>query len=384
MRGKGGRRRRTAALVLVLFAVLTGLAGCGSARFVATAPEHCREVVGPAGQDIPPVEWALPGDTAELRVLHSWCAAVGPAVHVPLRSPSPPSGERPARLDSVAVITWNLHIGGGDLPRLVRDLRSGRLSGGSGIRHFVLLLQEVYRAGDDVPRAGELAEEARTAERGRYAPPSGERRDVVDVARELGLSLLYVPSMRNGIEEPGGIPEDRGNAVLSTLPLSDLRAVELPFEIQRRVAVQVTVRARTEAGVLWHLVAVSAHLDNAALSRPVASFGDLRANQARGLVDALPDGVPLVVGGDFNTWWGQTEEETAQIMREAFPFPTRWQGRATATRLGRDRVLDYLFFRGPPGWRFDDERIGDRYGSDHNPLIGWVVVPSGSPVEPER
>ncbi|MEN3339278.1 MAG: hypothetical protein V7647_2954, partial [Acidobacteriota bacterium] len=62
------------------------------------------------------------------------------------------------------------------------------------------------------------------------------------VAAALGLSLYYVPSMRNGGAAPH---EDRGNAILSSLPLTDLAAYELPFERQRRVALGATIAGIT-------------------------------------------------------------------------------------------------------------------------------------------
>ena len=35
----------------------------------------------------------------------------------------------------------------------------------------------------------------------------------------------------------------------------------------------------------------------------------------------------------------------------------------------------FLFFRLPNGWRARYRRINGTYGSDHYPLIGWVVFP---------
>ncbi len=353
------------------------LPACGGRGFLPPDEVPCRTTLTPERRDAPGTEWVLPPDSADHSQLDAWCAAVGPAVHLPLDDPpagDPDAGDPEPAIDSLAVLSWNVGIGSGDLARLVRDLREGRLTGGRPVRHFVLLLQEVHRAGDDVPPADALPDAARGAGLRRPAPPPGGRRDVVTLARELGLALYYVPSMRNGSEGPGEVPEDRGNAVLSTLPFTALRAVELPYELQRRVAVEATVRVPGDAAPAG-LRAVSAHLDNAAASRPLASFGSLRANQAEGLVGALPEKVPLVVGGDFNTWWRGTDEEAFRIMRRAFPFPREPHGQPTATRLGRERILDYLFFRGPEGWRLDDRRIGRRYGSDHNPVIGWVVLP---------
>ena len=58
--------------------------------------------------------------------------------------------------------------------------------------------------------------------------------DVADInghAAGLGLSIFYAPSMRNGPE----LREDRGNAIISTEPLLDPIALELPLARQRRV-----------------------------------------------------------------------------------------------------------------------------------------------------
>ena len=90
-----------------------------------------------------------------------------------------------------------------------------------------------------------------------------------------------------------------------------------------------------------------------------------------------PFGNPLVVGGDFNTWFRQTEERAYLTMRHHFPYPLEHQMSPTAERLGAGRVIDWLFFRGPQGWSFDDARAGQMYGSDHYPVFGWVRIPPG-------
>ena len=74
----------------------------------------------------------------------------------------------------------------------------------------------------------------------------------------MGLWIVYVPSMRNG---RGDETEDRGSAILSTLPLSDAVAIELPWVHQRRVAVMVTVSSRL-GNAPWHARMVSVHLDD--------------------------------------------------------------------------------------------------------------------------
>jgi endonuclease/exonuclease/phosphatase family metal-dependent hydrolase len=98
--------------------------------------------------------------------------------------------------------------------------------------------------------------------------------------------------MRNGREGSNGrngMPEDRGNAILSTLPLSDPAAIELPFTAQRRVAVSALAGDGPAS-----LRVVSVHLDT--------SGG--QGGQAAALLDALAAldlKGPLLIGGDFNS-----------------------------------------------------------------------------------
>ncbi|NIP82602.1 MAG: hypothetical protein GWM90_26635, partial [Gemmatimonadetes bacterium] len=73
-------------------------------------------------------------------------------------------------------------------------------------------LQETHRRSDRIPGydPGLPGGSAVTG-----GPPDGEREGVVEAAERLGLAVVYVPGMRNGEHE------DRGNAILSTLPLDD-------------------------------------------------------------------------------------------------------------------------------------------------------------------
>src|SRR5205823_6419677 len=119
--------------------------------------------------------------------------------------------------------------------------------------------------------------------------------------------------------QTSGLPEDRGMAILSTLPLSDLQVIELPFERQRRIALSVTLSGRTSARAAWRLRAANVQLDTSlAWTRggPIAA----RRRQAEALIEALAaedrdDAVqagrdatlPIVLGGDFNTWLGDKE-----------------------------------------------------------------------------
>ena len=163
----------------------------------------------------------------------------------------------PPATDSIAIVGWNVHVGGGDLLTLLDRLESGGLTG-EPVSHYVLLIQEAYRSGGDVPPV-----EPGIGVPKRIAPRAANRarEDIVSIARRRGLALYYAPSMRNGDDAPF---EDRGNAILSTLALEELAAVELPFTRQRRVAIGARIQGRTRDGRPWSVQLASVHLDTLA------------------------------------------------------------------------------------------------------------------------
>ena len=115
-------------------------------------------------------------------------------------------------VSTLVVLSWNVWIGRGRVSDLVGRIRPGPEAA------LIILLQEAYRADHSVP--------ARSSGRaGRdHLTRARPQEDIADAARRLGLNLRYVPSMRNGGER-----SDRGNAILSTLPLETTSAVELPL-----------------------------------------------------------------------------------------------------------------------------------------------------------
>src|SRR6476646_866843 len=90
------------------------------------------------------VHWLRVSPERERRSIDRWCAGVGPPARIS-------GGQRSENLTgSLVVVSWNTHVGAGDIDQLVADLRSGRL-GGAPPAPFVILMQEAYRAGADVP-----------------------------------------------------------------------------------------------------------------------------------------------------------------------------------------------------------------------------------------
>ena len=305
-----------------------------------------RDVPAPIGSA---VSWLTPEFANDAAVLSRWRAGVGSplVIHAPATAPGS---------DALTVVSWNIALGGGDVISLARELQS------SGHRAIVLLVQEAYRSGDDIPQTADCAFAG-------FLGNSKPDREIDAVAQALGFSLYYAPSMRNGA--PGRHNEDRGNAILTNLALDSLVAIELPFERQRRVAVAATVRGVTSTGAPWSLRLASAHFDNTGSMRRAWVGGEYgRARQARGLREALRGDAPLLVGGDFNTWFGFSDGAYQELARE---YP---QTRVTDTRRTFRGLLrlDHVFYRVPSRWGVSVKRAESARGSDHHPLIATVTV----------
>jgi len=276
------------------------------------------------------------------------------------------------RLTDIAVVSWNMFGGSGDIDALIADLRGGRLDG-SPTTEFVLLLQEAISTGTDIPRRPAIWSLSGKRVTGR----SGDRRaqSVDAIARRHGLHLLYVPSMRNGAS--GAPPEDRGNAILSTLPLRALEAMELPLEKQRRVSVAARITALAASGDAIDVQLVSVHLDlRSGWRRLRRSLGAGRLGQARAIAARLAWEPVVVVGGDLNAWFGGRREGAVRLLRSAFPHAERVKEVRTLRTppFLPGLRLDHVFFRLPAGMSAKHGVVGHRYGSDHHPVIARIDV----------
>jgi endonuclease/exonuclease/phosphatase family metal-dependent hydrolase len=300
------------------------------------------------------VHWLRLSATRERPSLDRWCAGVGPSVLMdPAETPD-------ALAPPFAVVSWNTHVGAGDLDVFIADLRAGRLTG-APVADFVLLLQEAYRSGDSVP--SERAVEWASAIFG--AGPRASRIEAIRLGERLGLSSMYVPSMRNG--PPGVTAEDRGNAILSTARLRNAEAIELPLERQRRVAIAATVMVRQPGASPTPVRVVSTHFTNMVMHHLWILSESGRLRQARALSQALPGEGPMIVGGDLNSWFGYRDAAYRQLAERLSPA-AREDRRAT---FGPMR-LDHLLFRLPKGWHADLRRADRKYGSDHYPLVALI------------
>ncbi len=234
-------RESTLRAFAVAGTVLPLLSACVSSYAISPSPTAGRScpqaTLQGGGQEW---SWYFPVPARDNRRLEEWCETVGP----PVVDSIPRGGFGSLEPgDPLMIASWNVDAGAGDLPAFIRetlglDCEAGP-SGHAGASHFIVLVQEALRRSNEIPDL-----QARWS----IPPPvqendrPGPRRDVVDVARACGLALAYVPAARNGPEPRNGLREDKGNAILSTLPLSDLIAIELPYEAARRVVVAATVR----------------------------------------------------------------------------------------------------------------------------------------------
>ncbi|MGI9627922.1 MAG: endonuclease/exonuclease/phosphatase family protein [Longimicrobiales bacterium] len=321
-----GRR----ALNLLGCGALTLVAACSIRGPVVEAPLACGDV---AAQGI---RWYAVAQPRDAGLNEAWCRTVGPSVVVP----NPPrEGSAWNSGDSLLVVAWNSNVGGGDLAGFLEDeLDLDCSTPGPVSTHFVLLLQEAHRRSAALPP---VAPGPHVPWRIEPDPRPSEEMDVVTAARSCGLALSYVPSARNGHDLPDEVSEDKGNAILSTLPLRDFEAIELPFESGRKVAVAASVES--PSGEVLRLVSV--HLDvTSTLYRTLVTGNRTRLRQVSGLTEALALGPPkaTLVGGDFNTW--AAGDAALDHLRRVFPQSPPWDGRNTRG----PNPTDHIFFGQAP------------------------------------
>ena len=335
----------------VMVAVLASVLATTVIAQSTTTPAGSTETTLRCLEPVPGITWQrwMGGDDA---TLNRWCDSVGKPVFMPRIY------FEPAEIAQLTILSWNVNVGGGRaedfIPQLQRELaaRNGAL---------VVLLQETFRTGWDVPESVPSTIQAPSAIR-----PRRPAADIIALATALEMSTVYVPSMRNGSNSNLSQREDRGNAILSTEPLSDVTAIELPFGRQRRVAIAATVTPRGSRGKPMRVMVLHFDTDDhrvsqaQALAMDVKAFADMKS-------------MPLVVAGDLNARDGSKDQAlavmSAQIHREdcgtsrTFRLPLR----VDKLSVGR---LDYMFST------LDDfglmrtcQTLEDSVGSDHVPVV---------------
>lgn len=136
---------------------------------------------------------------------------------------------------------------------------------------------------------------------------SGNRMVAEELARELGMAQVFAPcyialGKGSGVERRAE-GDNRfglhGNAILSRYPIRDARSIPLENGVdkmahrEQRLGRQAAVAARIDFPN-FQLDAVSVHLDAQSTQRH-------RRDQMRAVLNALPGGGPVILGGDWNT-----------------------------------------------------------------------------------
>ncbi|HSG82100.1 MAG TPA: hypothetical protein VLC48_07615 [Gemmatimonadota bacterium] len=362
------------------------LAACARQNDMVPGPTEpaCRRVVtlqeargssNGDGDEAPTIRWYTPSGRKMSDGLARWCATVGPSVIEP--QPSPELAGVSAA-GSLKVVSWNAAVGGGDLlgflsAELGLECADAAPQPGPRFSHFALLLQEAYRLSEDVPMPAPDAPFPRQID---PASRPGFMLDVTEVAARCGLALAYVPSARNGRRARGERREDKGNAILASLPLADFVAIEMPLEASRKVVVAASLEL-PEGG---RLRVVSVHLDVAAgLARTLVSGNSWRLDQAAATIDALQMAdtalnraaaggfsIATLVAGDFNVW--SKDNSALKLFRREYPesppFSQPTRGAFAPDHLFFAEAKDRRVQLVPGSFR----RIEARYYSDHHGL----------------
>jgi hypothetical protein len=349
----------------VLIAAIA-ISACTATSFAvarpAMNPAASADLTCAAREDAAPIEFQISAES-DARELTRWCRAVGGPVYVPTPTVATPAPS----IDELVFVSWNAHLAEGRLDDLIARLRAGDLTGGKSVTHFVLLVQELYRRGDDVP-----VFDARDRSAHAIRPRDPKVADIDDHAAALGLSMFYAPSMRNGPE----FREDRGNAIISTEPLLDPLALELPLARQRRVTLGSAVNVQTPDGVK-RLELIDAHLEPLSSPQTLWVFKNPREAQVRAILNLLDHPrytdrsrtLGVIVGGDFNTVRAGADEPAIHMLR-------RWSTGLASEDLRDTHMmgrLDYLFFNLANGWIASTRRLDERFGSDHHPVVGRLA-----------
>lgn len=288
------------------------------------------------------------GDTT----LDDWCSSVGKPVF------RPPVSVTSADIAALQIVSWNTKVGGGRAEDFVAQLQRDASERNAGL---VVLLQETFRGGWDVPEIYPRGLHVPDAIRPRRPAP-----DIVALATALDLWVAYVPSMRNGDATDLSTREDRGNAILSTEPLSDVVAIELPFGEQRRVALAATVSPRGSRA--RPLRVITFHFD----------ADERRSRQADALSAAITATVgttmtPVVAAGDLNARDG-ANDATVRALSSSIRLEDCGSGRTFRLPLRVDALflgrLDFVFSTlDDAGLTRTCETMRDSMGSDHVPLM---------------
>jgi endonuclease/exonuclease/phosphatase family metal-dependent hydrolase len=344
-----------------------------SFEVVETAPAR-RPCLDPTGEH--PILWYSPVGDGDNRALEEWCQNVGP----PVIRTQPEAAFAGLPSDSIDILVWNVEVGDGWAIEFLKQNTGIECAGPDSKLpedrlHFVLLAQEALRRSNEIPE-GVVGEALLPRVGGANVHP-GAFLDIIQVAERCGLSVFYLPGSRNGPDQYAGLREDKGNAILSTLPLTELAGIELPFESIRRVVPVATI----SVGEGHRLRVASVHfITTPPPWRVVMTGNSARERQSLGLIDGLMrievayGEMAVVAAGDLNTF--SNRETSMRRLNRYFTESPPPLGEPTRGPVQADHILfrantftekepDHII----PG---SYDRIDELYYSDHYPVRARV------------
>jgi endonuclease/exonuclease/phosphatase family metal-dependent hydrolase len=173
-----------------------------------------------------------------------------------------------------------------------------------------------------------------------------QQHDVLTVlAERLGMQYAFGPT----------IGETYGNAVLSRLPVTDVRTVSYPR--------QAALRHQPRGALLFRVadvLVIATHLDH------IAGASDVRQGQVRVLLDAWAGSRPAIVAGDLNALPGSPEMR--MLADAGFRDLASAAGADQPTSPARDPVnrVDYIWGIGVSG---SQVHTVVSTASDHRPVV---------------
>ena len=204
---------------------------------------------------------------------------------------------------------------------------------------------------------------------------SGEREVAAELARRLNMSFAYVPEF--GIPQTDGTHKSfLGNAILSTAPLSEVRAVALPRPLPERansmlrhhVGLNTALIVRTR---FRHQEVTVGVLHLASHCHPQA-----RDQQMATYLGVFPKGGPAIIGGDLNTTTTvlQNGRDLLRTFARMFLRPSRFHWPQPYEPLFRrlsaaGLKVDDVNVMGKPTFTFT-RAIPPRY----RPKLDWLAV----------
>lgn len=173
-----------------------------------------------------------------------------------------------------------------------------------------------------------------------------QQHDVLTVlAERLGMQYSFGPT----------IGETYGNAVLSRLPVTEVRTVSYPR--------QVAVRHQPRGALLFRvsdLLVIATHLDH------IDGASDVRQGQMRVLIDAWAGARPAIVAGDLNAL--PASAEMRMLVQAGFTDLAQAGGAEQPTFPSRQPVerIDYIWGIGVTG---SQAHTVASLASDHRPVV---------------